>query len=352
MATLNLIITTAGQAAIAQAGSLGPVVISKIAIGSGTWSTAPTPAATALNTQIKQLDPSGSETPSPGIIHITATDNSTDVYNVYEMGLYTSTGILFAIAGGTTLFLNKASGSSALFSIDLAITNVPSGSVVIGDAGFAYPPATETTQGVAEIATSAEVVAGLDDTRIVTPKKLNDANFLSKSGGTVTGTLNVTGALQVNGEVGYVLTDIVEQTIPHYGAINAGLTNALHTTAPFTKPAGELWVMEISLRYYGAAGYTYEFAGRYGSQTPQTGSYIFYERRHDGQGGGAVGNELYTCRWVVTSAETFTSETIKIDTIAGSGSGLQIGMQTGLAGAVCSGPVYPSKFRIYKYKTA
>lgn len=189
MATLNLIITTAGQAAIAQAGSLGPVVISKIAIGSGTWSTAPTPAETALNTQIKQLDPSGSETPSPGIIHITATDNSTDVYNVYEMGLYTSTGILFAIAGGTTLFLNKASGSSALFSIDLAITNVPSGSVVIGDAGFAYPPATETTQGVAEIATSAEVIAGTDDSRIVTPLKLASANFLSKSGGTMTGAI-------------------------------------------------------------------------------------------------------------------------------------------------------------------
>lgn len=189
MATLNLIITTAGQAAIAQAGSLGPVVISKVAIGSGTWSTAPTPSATALLSEIKQLDPSGSETPSPGIIHITATDNSTDVYNVYEMGLYTSTGILFAIAGGTTLFLNKASGSSALFSIDLAITNVPSGSVVIGDAGFAYPPATETTQGVAEIATSAEVAAGLDDTRIVTPKKLADGNFLSKSGGTMTGAI-------------------------------------------------------------------------------------------------------------------------------------------------------------------
>ena len=181
MATLNLIITTAGQTAIAQAGSLGPVVISKIAIGSGTWSVAPTPAATALNTQIKQLDPSGSEAPSPGIIHITATDNSADVYNVYEMGLYTSTGILFAIAGGTTLFLNKATGSSALFSIDLAITNVPSGSVVIGDAGFAYPPATETTLGVAEIATSAEVIAGTDDTRIVTPLKLANANFPTKA---------------------------------------------------------------------------------------------------------------------------------------------------------------------------
>ena len=182
MATLNLIITTAGQAAIAQAGSLGPVVISKVAIGSGTWSTAPTPSATALLSEIKQLDPSGSETPSPGLIHITATDGTADAYNVYEMGLYTSTGILFAIAGGTTLFLTKATGSSALFSVDLAITNVPSGSLTIGDTGFSYPPATETSLGVAEIATTVEVMAGLDDERIVTPKKMADYYAANGSG--------------------------------------------------------------------------------------------------------------------------------------------------------------------------
>ena len=187
---------------------------------------------------------------------------------------------------------------------------------------------------------------------VVTGGSTLTGNVIADNGFTSNGVANFTGTLQVNGVVGYVLTEIVDETIPHYGAIAAGLTNALHTTSAFTKPAGEIWIMEISLRYYGAAGYTYEFAGRYGSQTPQTGSYLFYERRHDGAGGGAVGNELYTCRWILTSAETATAETIKIDTLAGSGSGLQLGMQTGLAGAVCSGAVYPSKFRIYKYKTA
>lgn len=182
MATLNLIITTAGQAALAQAGSLGPVVISKVAVGSGTWTTPPTPSATALLSEIKQLDPSGSETPSAGLIHITATDGTADAYNVYEIGIYTSTGILFAIAGGTTLFLTKATGSSALFSVDLAITNVPSGSLTIGDTGFSYPPATETALGVAEIATTVEVMAGLDDTRIVTPKKMADYYAANGSG--------------------------------------------------------------------------------------------------------------------------------------------------------------------------
>jgi hypothetical protein len=182
MSLLNLTITTAGQAALAQAGTIGPVVISKIAIGSGTWSVPPTPAATALVSEIKQLDPSGAETPSAGLIHITATDGTTDAYNVYEIALYTSTGVLFAIAGGTTLFLTKATGSSALFSVDLAITNVPSGSLTIGDTGFSYPPATETSLGVAEIATSAEVFAGVDDSRFVTPKKMADYYAANGSG--------------------------------------------------------------------------------------------------------------------------------------------------------------------------
>jgi hypothetical protein len=248
MSTLNLIITTAGQAAIAQAGSLGPVVISKIAIGSGTWSVAPTPSATALNSQVKQLDPSGSSTPSAGIIHITATDNSTDVYNVYEMGLYTSTGVLFAIAGGTTLFLNKATGSSALFSIDLAITNVPSGSVVIGDAGFTYPPATETTQGVAEIATSAEVAAGTDDTRIVTPLKLAG----------VTAPIN-TALLNVVNERGGYKT----------GSCFTIDTSTLYKTpVEFTIPSDETWVFEFHAHWtYPQIGNTRPDAAFYISPT-------------------------------------------------------------------------------------
>lgn len=41
--------------------------------------------------------------------------------------------------------------------------------------GTVSPPASETTAGIAEIATQAEVDAGTDDTRIVTPLKL--ANF-------------------------------------------------------------------------------------------------------------------------------------------------------------------------------
>jgi hypothetical protein len=194
MSALQLTITNAGLSAIAQAGTLGPVVISQVAIGSGSWATAPTPTATALVTEIKRITPQGSSTPAPGVIHITAADTSADAYSVKEIALYTSTGVLFAIAGGTAVFLNKASGSVALTAVDLSLANVPVGSVTIGDANFQYPPATETVQGVLEIATAAEVAAGTDDLRAVTPAKLALAGFVKKSGDTMTGLLTLAGA--------------------------------------------------------------------------------------------------------------------------------------------------------------
>ena len=263
MAVLNLIITTAGQTALANAGTLGPVVLSKVAIGSGTWSTAPTAAATALKTQIKQLTPSGSSTPSAGVIHITATDDSTDAYNIYEIGLYTSTNVLFAIAGGTSLFLNKASGSSSLFAVDLNITNVPSGSLTIGTTGFSYPAATETVQGVAEIATTAEVTAGTDDTRIVTPLKLANmqatetvkgvaeiATTAEVTAGTddtrIVTPLKLAGALVnvVNEKAGY-------KTGPCFSTSNSVL---YITPTEFVVPTGETWVFEFHAHWMYAQG--------------------------------------------------------------------------------------------------
>lgn len=199
MSALQFTITNAGLSAIAQAGTLGPVVISQVAIGSGTWATAPTASATALATEIKRITPQGSGTPAPGVIHITASDTSADAYSVYEVGLYTSTGVLFAIYGGVTKYLEKASASVALVAIDLSLANVPVGSVTIGDANFQYPPATETVAGVAEVATNAEVAAGTDDTRMVTPAKLNSAGFVKKAGDTMTGPLVVNASASTAG---------------------------------------------------------------------------------------------------------------------------------------------------------
>lgn len=171
MSALNFILTNAGRTAISQVGQLGPVVISQVAIGSNGYTA--TASQTALQAQIKQIVPSGSSVPTGGTIHMTVQDDSTDSYSVKEIGIYTSTGVLFAVYSQTANILVKASASVALFALDIVIANVPAGTVTIGDALFQYPPATETVKGVAEIATTAEVSGGTDDQRIVTPLKLN-----------------------------------------------------------------------------------------------------------------------------------------------------------------------------------
>jgi hypothetical protein len=169
--SLQFIITNAGRAAIAQVGgAIGPVTLTKIALGSAGYT--PLANRTALQTEIKRLDPSGSSVPVPGTISITAQDNSADSYSVREIGLYTNNNVLFAICAQTSVIMTKASGSTALFAMDFVMTNVPAGTVTVGNVGFTYSQATETAMGVLGIATTAESQAGTIDTKIITPLKL------------------------------------------------------------------------------------------------------------------------------------------------------------------------------------
>jgi hypothetical protein len=168
---LQFVITNAGRAAIAQVGgAIGPVTLTKIAIGSAGYT--PLANRTALQTEIKRLDPSGSSVPVPGTIHLTAQDDSADSYSVKEIGLYTNNNVLFAVYSQTGVILTKGSTASALFAMDFVMTNVPPGSVTVGDAGFSYAQANETRLGVLAIATTAEAQAGSVDTKIITPLKL------------------------------------------------------------------------------------------------------------------------------------------------------------------------------------
>ena len=168
---LNFIITDAGRAAIAQVGgAIGPVTLTKIAIGSAGYT--PLANRTALQTEIKRLDPSGSSVPVPGTISLTAQDNSAESYSVKEIGLITNNNVLFAICAQSAVIMTKASGSTALFAMDFVMTNVPAGTVTVGNVGFTYSQATETAMGVLSIATTAEAQAGTINTKIITPLRL------------------------------------------------------------------------------------------------------------------------------------------------------------------------------------
>ena len=107
------------------------------------------------------------------VIHLAARDDSTEAYTVYEVGLYTASGTLFAVCSQTVPIIQKASQSQALLAIDLAVTDFSADSIAFGDTNFLNPPATTTTLGVVELATNEETIAGTDGTRAVTPNSLS-----------------------------------------------------------------------------------------------------------------------------------------------------------------------------------
>lgn len=238
---LEFILTTAGKAAIINANNTGtnPITITQVGIGSASWT--PTVAATALNTEIKKITALGGGAVADDTIHVTATDSSSDIYEVREIGLFLADNTLVAIYSQASPIMTKGMDTVALIAADLVIVGVPAGSITVGDTEFNYPPATETVKGVAEIATTAEVVAGTDDTRIVTPAKLA-AGYVKKSGDTMTGALTLPGNP----------SQALEATPKQY--VDDLLTGAVMGFARTTAPAG--WIKangaELSRSAYSA----------------------------------------------------------------------------------------------------
>lgn len=198
MPTLNFILTNAGAAAIANVGTLGPVVLAKIAVGSIGYT--PSPTQTALQAQIKEINPTGFSNPSADMIHMTAEDITADNYTVREIGVFDSFGVLFAIYAQANPIFQKTAGSAVVFAFDFVIQNSPPGSVVVGPVSFSYPPATTTIAGVARIATIAEVGIGSEPSAIVTPETLSKS--LAGMISLFPGTTAPFGWLKLNGATG------------------------------------------------------------------------------------------------------------------------------------------------------
>lgn len=174
---LQLIVTNAGRAALvnAQQNGTAPVIIS--ALGLSAAGLIGNPAMVALPGEFKRINTLSGQAVGADVIHLLARDESADVYSVRSIALYLANGTVFAIYGQTTPILDKAAASVMLLAADIKFADISAASLNFGDANFLNPPATETMQGVAELATQVETDTGTDDARIVTPKKLRAAVF-------------------------------------------------------------------------------------------------------------------------------------------------------------------------------
>jgi hypothetical protein len=169
----SILITDAGLAEVVNAEQSGtaPVVIASVGYGTGQYT--PDGSQTALKAEFKRLTTIAGGAVGANVIHLTAQDDSFDDYTVYEVGIYTESGTLFAVCSQTTPILEKASKSQSLIAIDIAVSDFSAASVTFGDTNFTNPPATTERQGIVELATDAETVAGTDASRVVTPKTLH-----------------------------------------------------------------------------------------------------------------------------------------------------------------------------------
>ena len=181
MALIPIKVTDAGLAEIVNAEHTGtaPVVISQVGFGKGQYTA--TADQTALVNEFKRFDSVSGSAVGENIISITITDDSDDEYSVNEVGVYTESGTLFAAYSQNSPIINKAKDSIVMLSLDIVLTNANPDSVIIGDTNFVMNPATTETQGIIEIATDEEVLAGEDNARALTPHNLLAA-FANKRG--------------------------------------------------------------------------------------------------------------------------------------------------------------------------
>ncbi|WP_156367292.1 hypothetical protein [Novosphingobium sp. KN65.2] len=147
-----------------------PTVIAELGLTATPFDFAPT--LTALPGEFKRLDIQSGLAAAPNIVHLTAYDTSAEVWEATGFALYLDDGTLFAAYTQETPVQTKAGLAFALFVQDIVFASDFAGSIAFGDAIFTWPPATEETRGVAEIATQDEVDAQADDEKIVTPAKL------------------------------------------------------------------------------------------------------------------------------------------------------------------------------------
>ena len=172
MANINIVITDAGLAEVVNAEQTGtaPVVLTQVGLGTGQYTAQA--SQTALTGEFKRIEAVAGGAIGDNALHLSVHDAGNDTYTVYELGVYTASGTLFAVYSQPVPIIQKAAAAHMLLALDMVLTNVDPDSVTVGDTNFQLNSATTTRQGIVELATAAEVHAGSDATRVVTPSTL------------------------------------------------------------------------------------------------------------------------------------------------------------------------------------
>jgi hypothetical protein len=235
MTALQMMITDAGLDAIvnAQNGGTDEVLIESIGLSDTPFVMAPT--LDAVPGEFRRLDTVSGQAVAENIIHVVAYDPETITYDVTGFGLFDADGTLIAVySAEADPILSKAALATSLFAVDIVLASEIADVIEFGDALFLNPPATETVMGVAELATNAEADAGLDDERIMTPKKVK--RVLDAAVTLINGSIAVLSAV-VDG-ISNALTALLARTITGGGLATGGGDLTASRVITVTKATG------------------------------------------------------------------------------------------------------------------
>lgn len=237
---------------------------------------------------------------------------------------------------------------------DFLNSNLPiSTSAITGGTGVDLVLTPAAGQKV-DVAGNIEVddIAVTDDATIsgdlvVTGGSTLTGNVVADNGFTSNGVANFTGALQVNGTVGYVLTGIVEETVSAYSTTSTANTyTVMFTSASYTKPSDEIWCVEIVGNYsYNIQGYLSYKLKRTSGSVDLCGSFDV------DQGTYAMNVTHYLHLSGIENAGTAFTSTYTFE-MGFNITGLFMGVGQTTSVAQGTNTVPATKFRIYKYKTA
>ena len=188
-----------------------------------------------------------------------------------------------------------------------------------------------------------------EELNVVGRTNLNDVTAIGNL--TSSGVANFTGSFQVNGSVGYALYEIFEANVTYSNASVPVGWNAMYTSASLTKPSDEIWVIETDLRWRHTVGLVW--AVRINQTTPST--ILNATLDIEGAGSDYWHIESNVMRYVFNAGTTFTSTfTIDLLPVSVAGYAFYVGEANyPTAGTALTAVNFPpSKFRIYKYKTA
>lgn len=179
--SITLVITDQGRAALISSNNTGTnrVHISEVRLGTGKYQ--PDVTRTALNQEFKTLNTVAGKAIADDVIHLTIKDEGNDTYRVGEFGLFTDTGILFAVAsveGADNWIAEKSMDSTLLFSVDISVDGLNVSEIEFGSVEFINPPASETVAGVVRLNSATDSTS---ENQAATPLAVKQAYDLANS---------------------------------------------------------------------------------------------------------------------------------------------------------------------------